>query len=60
MATHSSILAWEIKWTEKPGGLQSMRSHGSCVHEVTESQTQLSNQQFHFHKLNKQGDNTQL
>ena len=26
MATHSSILAWEISRTEKPGGLQSMRS----------------------------------
>ena len=24
MATHSSILAWEISWTEEPGGLQSM------------------------------------
>ena len=24
MATHSSILAWEITWTEEPGGLQSM------------------------------------
>ena len=24
MATHSSILIWEIPWTEKPGGLQSM------------------------------------
>ena len=24
MATHSSILAWKIPWTEKPGGLQSM------------------------------------
>ena len=23
MATHSSILAWRISWTEKPGGLQS-------------------------------------
>ena len=23
MATHSSILAWEIAWTEEPGGLQS-------------------------------------
>ena len=22
MATHSSILAWEISWTEEPGGLQ--------------------------------------
>ena len=24
MATHSSIFAWEILWTEEPGGLQSM------------------------------------
>ena len=24
MATHSSILAWEIPWTEEPGGLQPM------------------------------------
>ena len=34
MATYSSILAWEISWTEEPGGLQSMGWH---------SQTQLSN-----------------
>ena len=26
MATHSSILAWRILWTEEPGRLQSMRS----------------------------------
>ena len=26
MATHSSILAWEIIWTEEPGGLQFMES----------------------------------
>ena len=26
MATHSSILAWRIPWTEEPGGLQSVRS----------------------------------
>ena len=26
MATHFSILVWEIPWTEKPGGLQSMGS----------------------------------
>ena len=24
MATHSSILAWRIPWTEEPGGVQSM------------------------------------
>ena len=33
MATHSSILAWEVPWTEEPGGLQSMG---------LQSQTQLS------------------
>ena len=27
MATHSNILAWEIPWTEEPGGLPSMGSH---------------------------------
>ena len=26
MATHSSILAWRIPWTEEPGGLQSIGS----------------------------------
>ena len=26
MATHSSILAWRIPWTEEPSGLQSMGS----------------------------------
>ena len=26
MATHSSIVAWRIPWTEEPGGLQSMES----------------------------------
>ena len=26
VATHSSILAWKVPWTEEPGGLQSMES----------------------------------
>ena len=34
MATHSSILTWEIPWTEEPGGIQSME---------LQSQTRLSN-----------------
>ena len=38
MATHFSILAWEIPWTEERGGLQSLGS---------QSQTQLND--FHFH-----------
>ena len=29
MATHSSFPAWEIPWTEEPGGLQSMGSQES-------------------------------
>ena len=29
MATHSSILAWRIQWTEEPSGLQSMGSQES-------------------------------
>ena len=29
IATHSSILAWEIPWAEEPGGLQSMGSQES-------------------------------
>ena len=35
MATHSSILAWRIPWSEEPGRLQSMR---------LQSQTRLSSQ----------------
>ena len=31
MATHSSILAWEIPWTEVPSGLQSMGSQKSLT-----------------------------
>ena len=35
MATHSSILAWRIPWTEESGGLH-------VVHGVTKSRTRLS------------------
>ena len=28
LATHSTILAWKIPWTEEPGGLQFMGSQG--------------------------------
>ena len=30
MATHSSILAWKMSWTEEPGRLQSMGSAPHC------------------------------
>ena len=32
MATHSSILAWEISWTEEPNGLQSIGSQNVRPH----------------------------
>ena len=35
MATHSSILVWEIPWPEEPGGLQSMGLQKSDKTEVT-------------------------
>ena len=44
MAIHSSILAWEIPWTEEPGGLQSMESQELGM---TEQLTFT----FHFHLL---------
>ena len=39
-ATHSSILAWRIPWTEEPGGLQSMG------HKESDTTERLH---FHFH-----------
>ena len=36
MATHSSILAWRISWTEEPGGLQSWGHKESDTTETTE------------------------
>ena len=36
MATHSSIFAWRIPWTEEPGGLQSIGSQRIRLTEGTE------------------------
>ena len=38
MATHSRILAWEIPWTEEPGGLQSPRSQRVRHNLMTQQQ----------------------
>ena len=43
MATHSSILAWRIPWTEESGGLQSLGSH------MTEANKQQ--QDIHLHSF---------
>ena len=40
MATHSSFLAWEILWTEEPGGLQSTGSQTIGHNLATEQQPQ--------------------
>ena len=39
MAIHSSILAWRIPWTEKPGGQQSVGSQGVRHDWVTNTVT---------------------
>ena len=42
MATHSSILAWRIPWTEEPGGLQSMGSQTVRHDRVTNTHKHLT------------------
>ena len=41
MATHSSNFAWEIPWTEEPGGLQSMEMQRAGHDWVTNQQQQF-------------------
>ena len=41
MATHSSILAWEIPWTEEPSGLESMGSQRVRNDLVTKQEQQI-------------------
>ena len=40
MTIHSSILAWEIPWTEKPGGLQSTGVTNKVRHSLVTKQQQ--------------------
>ena len=42
MVTHSSVLAWEIPWTEEPGGLQSMGLQRVRHDLATKQQLKLS------------------
>ena len=39
MATHSSILGWEIPWTEVLGGLQSMESQSQTLQSTAHKQS---------------------
>ena len=51
MATHSSVLAWRIPWTEEPGGLLSMGSYRvrhylsdlACMHALEKDMATHSN-----------------
>ena len=43
MATHPSILAWEIPWTEEPGGLQSMGSQ-RVRHDLATERTRIQSE----------------
>ena len=43
MATHSSVLAWEIPWTAEPGGLQSMALQRVRHDLSTENKQMLNN-----------------
>ena len=52
MAPHSSTLAWQIPWTEEPGGLQSMGLLGGGHDWVTS--LSLFTFTFHFHALQKE------
>ena len=41
MATHSSILAWKIPWTEEPGGLQSLGLQKCQLSNLATKQQQI-------------------
>ena len=41
MAIHSSVLTWEVPWTEEPGGLQSMGSQSVGRYLATKQQQQI-------------------
>ena len=53
MATHSSILAWRIPWTEEPGGLQSIGSERVRHDQETNTHTHTrTHTHFRFSSLN--------
>ena len=47
MATHASVLAWRITWTEEPGGLQSMGLQRVRHNWVTNTHTHTHTQGIH-------------
>ena len=53
MATHSTILAWEIPWTEEPGGLQSMGVTKRVGHNLATTQFKFADDDGMYYCLNK-------
>ena len=53
MATHSSILAWEIPWTEEPGRLQSMGSQKSWTWLSTQHTHKIKSRYNHRNKTKR-------
>ena len=51
LATYSSILAWEITWTEEPGGLQSMGLQ-RVRHDLATKTTRQETTDSYFHSTN--------
>ena len=51
MATHSSILAREIPWTEESGGLYSPLGHKSVGHDLATKQQQKLHSSKYFQKI---------
>ena len=49
IATHSSILAWKIPWTEEPGGLQSVELQ-RVGHDLATEHTQEAKSLGQYHK----------
>ena len=47
MAIHSSVLAWRIPWTEKPGGLQFVGSQRVGHDRATNTHTHTGNKEAH-------------
>ena len=59
MATHSSILAWKIPWTQEPGGLQSIGSEGAGHRRATEHMQKRHMQKSGDERELRLGPNTQ-
>ena len=54
MATHCSILAWRIPWTEEPGGLQSTGLQSVMAQQLNNSNNDEGEKEDGFRQIEKQ------